>query len=160
MDARLLLLAAATTLVGGVRGIIAAEPSTALQSRVAPVQRAALPANLFHLDDNAIIIIGGRPIRAGVAKSEIRAQLAQASGPPQLLRAPRRNVKVVPQVTAALGSAAPARVMDGIANGGPPLVRVGRFLPRAPRSARSSSRAMRRRRPVARSTHSPCPSRA
>jgi hypothetical protein len=120
MDARLLLLAAATTLVGGVRGIIAAEPSTALQSRVAPVQRAALPANLFHLDDNAIIIIGGRPIRAGVAKSEIRAQLAQASGPPQLLRAPRRNVKVVPQVTAALGSAAPARVMDGIANGGPP----------------------------------------
>src|SRR5215469_9845148 len=116
MNAKLLLLAA-TTLLGVTRGIIAAEPSIALQNRVAPVQRAAIPGNLFHLDDNAIIIIGGRPIRAGVVKSQIRAQLAQASGPPQLLRGPRRNVKGVPEVTAALRSGAPPHVMDGVGIG-------------------------------------------
>ena len=55
---------------------------TALQTQpYAAVGKATLPANLLSVEDRAIIIVGGKPVAAGVIKQQLQTELRQASIP-------------------------------------------------------------------------------
>lgn len=77
---------------------------------------AALPKNLFDLDDRAIITIGGTPVAAGAVKGEIRAELLRQAGPARKVSAVRRTnpgqtvAPVMVQQTVVGGPAANAKV--------------------------------------------------
>jgi hypothetical protein len=54
----------------------------ALQTRpYAAATKATLPANLFTVEDRAIIIVGGKPVAAGAIKQQLQSELRQASTP-------------------------------------------------------------------------------
>jgi hypothetical protein len=67
-----------------------------------PVEQAAsrpaseVPANLFSMDDRAIIIVGGKERLAGDVKREIRTGLEQLFGPPQTRTETRNGATFVP----------------------------------------------------------------
>ena len=100
----MLLLAAQLALSGQATGQV---PAGALRSQraaqpVSPTQPASAissagtavtsPRDLLNVDDNAIIIVGGKPARAGEVKNQVRAALARApGGTPALFRGPQRR---------------------------------------------------------------------
>lgn len=53
---------------------------------------ATLPADLFTMDDRAIIVVGGRQRQVGEIKRELAAELRRESGPPKTGRSPARAV--------------------------------------------------------------------
>ena len=59
-----------------------ATSAPALQTPVAvAATKATLPADLFSVDDRAIIIVSGKPVAAGAIKQQLQAELRQASTP-------------------------------------------------------------------------------
>lgn len=56
-----------------------------------PAEAAALPDNLFSMDDRAIIIVGGKEIAVGQIKRQIRADLQRTAGPPHVYNVPART---------------------------------------------------------------------
>jgi len=70
----------------------------------------SVPAELFSMDDRAIIIVGGKEQRAGAVKKDVRAALRKASGTPVQLTSvrpppPATTVAPVPASTTIQGSA-------------------------------------------------------
>jgi hypothetical protein len=75
-------------------------PSVKSTTREAPRQvtppvsevaaEARIPANLFELDDRAIIVVGGKQLRASDVKRELNTELERLSGPPVTARSVSR----------------------------------------------------------------------
>lgn len=68
--------------------------------------KAALPRDLFKMDDRAIIIVGGKNVAAGDVKRELNAELKRATGPAKTFAVPARAAAATNAGRAGLAPAA------------------------------------------------------
>lgn len=112
-------------------------PSKALQPapRSDPAAPAASsnarPADLFKMDDRAIIIVGGKSRPAGEVKREIKAELQRLSGAPKTMRAARAIPPQPQQVMSSPGPGASQRGRYATAAGEPQAASGGLLERRA-----------------------------
>lgn len=97
----------------------ALQPAPKTDSTAPAASSNARPADLFKMDDRAIIIVGGKSRPAGEVKREIKAALQRLSGAPKTMRAARAIPPQPRQVMSSQGPGASQRSRYATAAGQP-----------------------------------------